>query len=185
MHILHPRRVHSRIPTDHVVPRSEAPVVNPETTVSKSGDDNVASHLVARHRGQARVGSSREILYTFAAAKSVANPNSQRSGARSTQSHLDGRLPRSVPHSNVLDVATHEELASTLLPLDHEPGVLLVRASWQLFRDALERRDEFHIFGGFVSSEQSHVAVGCVTFESAEKTRERNLETSIPHPMQS
>lgn len=107
------------------------------------------------------------------------------SGAQSTKSHLDGRLPRSVPHSDVFNVPTHEELASTLLPLDHEPGVLLVRASWQLLRDALERRDEFHIFGGFVSSEQSHVAVGCVTFESTERTRERKLETNIPHPMQS
>lgn len=105
--------------------------------------------------------------------KSVASLKSRRSSASSTKTHLDGRLPRRVPHSDVLDVPAHEELASALLPLNHESGILLVRAPWQFFRDALERRDEFHIFRRLVSPEQPHVAVGCVPIESAERTRER------------
>jgi hypothetical protein len=44
---------------------------------------------------------------------------------RAGGANLDDRLPRRIPHSDVLDVPTHQQLPPALLPLDDETGVLL------------------------------------------------------------
>lgn len=59
--------------------------------------------------------------------------------------HLKDRLPRRIPNTNVFDVASHQRLSATLLPLDDEPRVVLLGGGGERLRNALEGRDEANI----------------------------------------
>jgi len=62
VHVLDPGVVHARVAPHHVVALCEAAVVHAQAAVAEPGHDDVARHLVARERRQARVGARREVL---------------------------------------------------------------------------------------------------------------------------
>lgn len=168
VHVLHPRVVHARVPPHHVVPLRQAAVVHAQAAVAESTDDDVARDLVACERGEARVGARGEVLRGPFWASAPRGEGGREEDGRGP--HLDRELTRRVPHADVLDVAAHEELPATLLPLDDEPRVGLARAPRQLLRDALERRDELDVVGRLVRPEEADIAVGCGPFERSARS---------------
>lgn len=105
----------------HVLTRRKATIVDLDASISKTSDEDVAGDLIAREGGQARVGTSREVLREEKPSASMA----RRASSAPRQTHLQDRLPRRIPDADELDIASHQRLSATLLPFDDKSSIVL------------------------------------------------------------